>query len=183
MDRAQRLRPGDHADRAVRVDDGHAHISAQSGARQAARRAARAARGAATRSDSRPDADPRTPRRARRPAGRDPRGDHGGRDASNGNRQLHRFSGLRYVRDLSAGAVGVRRWTQRQVQVDRGGRRDGQASGARPASVCVASRGRRRSVPRVRRGHLGPPDRASRSTHRLPAAPAWIPTILRSAGR
>ena len=73
VDRAQRLRSRDHADRAVRMDDGHAHLSPQPRPRQAARRAARAARSPAPRTDGRTDADPLPARRARRAAGRDHR--------------------------------------------------------------------------------------------------------------
>ena len=56
MDRAQRLRPRDHADRAVRVDDRHADLPGQPGAGQAPRRAARAARHRAPRTDGGADA-------------------------------------------------------------------------------------------------------------------------------
>ena len=62
------------------------------------------------------------------------------------------------VCDLAARAGGVRGRAQRQLQVDRCRRRHGEAAGPRPAPVRVAAGGRRRSVPRVRRGHLGPVD-------------------------
>ena len=51
MDRAQRLRPRHHADRAVRVDDRHADLPGEPRAGQAPRRAARAARHRASRAD------------------------------------------------------------------------------------------------------------------------------------
>ena len=53
VDRAQRLRPRHHADRAVRVDDGDDDLPAQPRAGQAARHAARAARDPARRPDRR----------------------------------------------------------------------------------------------------------------------------------
>ena len=53
VDRAQRLRPRHHADRAVRVDDGDDDLPAQPRAGQAARHAARAARHPARRPERR----------------------------------------------------------------------------------------------------------------------------------
>ena len=78
VDRAQRLRPRHHADRAVRVDDGDDDLPAQPRAGQAPRRAARAARDPARRPDrrahaaalparARPPTEPVDDRRRRRP--------------------------------------------------------------------------------------------------------------------
>ena len=90
VDRAQRLRPRHHADRAVRVDDGDDDLPAQPRAGQAPRGAARAARHPARRPDA-----PRAPTCASgspprpRSRSRSRRRDRG-RDAAHGQRGVDR---------------------------------------------------------------------------------------------
>ena len=162
VDRAQRLGPRHHADRAVRVDDGDDDLPAQPRAGQAARRAAGPARHPARRPERRHH-EPALPagRRADRAdpdRGRRDRGRH----AAHRARRVGHLPGRRGLHDPRDGA---RRPTccsaTARRQERRRGRRRGAPAGLRPARVRHPAAGRRRALPRLR-GPAGPPDRPDR---------------------
>ena len=165
MDRAQRLRPRHHADRAVRVDDRHADLPGQPRAGQAPRRAARAARHRAPRPDGGADERALPAGGAARSAGRDPGGHHRSRDAAHGIRRVGRVPSRDRFLDPAPEAGGLRRRARRAVQDDRGGGWRGQAAGSGPLSVRDAAPDQRCALPGLR-GRPGEP--AGPSRHRRP---------------
>ncbi len=161
MDRAQRLRPRHHADRAVRVDDRHADLPGQPCAGQAPRRAARAARHRASRADGGADERALPAGGAARSVGRDPGGHHRSRDAADGIRRVGRVPSRGGFLDPAAEAGGLCRRAGRPVQDDRGSGWGGQAAGSGPLSVRDAAPGQRCALPGLR-GRPGEPAGPSR---------------------
>ena len=126
------------------------------------------------------------PRWRRRPssATRDPGADHRGRDAPDRLGRIDRLPGRQRLHDPAAAsraAYVVERGGQYKTIAVADGRR--QAAGPRPAPVRDAAAGRRRAVPRVRRGHLAPADPGRDRRLEWPAAPASIRRTHRCAGR
>ena len=145
VDRAQRLGPRHHADRAVRVDDGDDDLPAQPRAGQAARGAAGPARHPARRPERRHH-EPAL--QAGRQAGRvDPdRGrQHRGRHAAHRARRVGDLPGRRGLHDPRDGARGLRAAAPRPGQ---GRRRSPTARPARRAPTSSPSAPRRRSATR-----------------------------------
>ena len=138
VDRAQRLRPRHHADRAVRVDDGDDDLPAQPRAGQAPRVAARAARHPPRRPQRRAD-QPALP--AARAGGR-AAGDRGRRTEVGTPRTATEESIVFQVderlHDPGRGPGGLRAPARRPGQEHRPRRRRGQAGRRRPARVRAA---------------------------------------------
>ena len=145
VDRAQRLRPRDHAGRAVRLDDRHDHLPAQPRPREAPRDAARPARDRAARADRGAHARPLPPRGAARAAGRDParRRPRSGRCAP--PRGVDRLPGQRGLHDPAGAPDGLRGQARRAVQ---GRSLSPTASRSRRAPTSCRSAARRRPATR-----------------------------------
>ena len=167
VDRAQRLGPRHHADRAVRVDDGDDDLPAQPGAGQAPRRPA----GPAGHPSGRPvrrHHQPAVPAggRAER-ADPHPRRRDRGRHAAHRPRRVDHLPGRRGLHDPVDDARGLRAAARRaDAQERRRGRRRGAPAGLGPARVRHPAAGRRLALPRVR-GRAGPADHPDRR-RRLP---------------
>ena len=185
VDRAQRLRPRHHADRAVRVDDRDDDLPAQPRAGQAPRRAAGAARHPARRPERRhapslrfrlAGAADRAGRRSRR---RRPRSARRARPAT--SRSSSRSTRTSRSRRPGPPPTSL----QRGGQVKDVGVADGEArpQGADQLAVRQPAAGRRRALPRLRGAARAAAACRSTSTPRRPAAPASTPRTRRCAGR
>ena len=185
VDRAQRLRPRHHADRAVRVDDRDDDLPAQPRAGQAARRAARPARDPARRPDRR--AAPSLRFRLAAPPTEPvviPGGDDRGRHAAHAPTRSRSSS-------RSTRTSRSRRRARRRTWSSAAARSRTSASptatarpqGADQLAVRRAAAGRRRALPRLRGAARAAADRRSTSTPRRRAAPASTPRTRRCAGR
>ena len=154
VDRAQRLRPGHHADRAVRVDDRDDDLPAQPRAGQAARRAARAARHPARRPERghAPSCASGSPAPADRAGRRSPAATTEVGTPRTASDESIVFQVERGLHD-PAGAPDGLRASQRAgaAQGRRRRRRRGAPAGRRPARLRHAAEGRRRALPRLRR--------------------------------
>ena len=185
VDRAQRLRPGHHPDRAVRLDDRDAHLPRQPDSGEAPRGAARPARHPprAAQRGARPSSASASPRR-RTSRSRSPAG-----ETEVGTLRTASEEAIVFQTDEDFAIPAAR---PRAYVVERGGAAKdvGVASGTREARRArtsspfgSAARGRRRPLPRLRRAARAACCCRSRSTARRPAAPASTPRIRRSAGR
>ena len=125
VDRAQRLGPGHHADRAVRVDDRDARLPAQPHPRQAAALAAPAARDPGRRARGGHDRGALPASAPRGGGGRDPGRHDRGRHRAHGQRRVDRLPDELRLHDPAGAADGLPRRAGRRAQ--ERGRRHGVA--------------------------------------------------------
>ncbi|CAA9470746.1 MAG: FIG01122338: hypothetical protein, partial [uncultured Solirubrobacteraceae bacterium] len=187
MDRPQRLGPGHHVDRALRLDDRDARVPDQQAAAQGPHRAAGSARHPARRARRRdhrsalPAGEPgdRTgpDRGASTGAGRDRRAGrrrdraagHGGRHAPHADRGAGHLRGQRHVRHPAVDARRLHAASHRPLRRRRRQRRrPGPAPGSRAAPVLRAARRGRRRLPRLRRAAAPPRGTARRQRRARP---------------
>ena len=154
VDRAQRLRPRHHADRAVRVDDRDDDLPAQPRAGQAPRRRCSSCSGSASTARAPRTREPALPaRRAGRPSrSLIPGGDDRGRHAAHGDAtESVDLPGRRGLHDPAARPAAYVRPARRPGQGRRRRRRRRPSpQGADQLAVRRPAAGRRRAVPRLR---------------------------------
>ena len=187
VDRAQRLRPRHHADRAVRVDDRDDRSTGSTASPTSCTSRCSSCSGSA--STARPPPHTRSRFRLSR-AGRPSRSRSPAATRRSGRCAPRREESVVFQVDedfvippARPAAYVVQRGgeSSRTIGVADG---DAPAAGRRPAAVRDAAAGRRRPVPRLRGGHrskllMQVDDRR----RRWPAAPASTPRIRRCAGR